>query len=738
MLKKIVLAILTLMFHMTAVADDNVPILPGECRDRPVIPTPALLEEGRRLFKEETFNGNGRTCETCHRENNNFTIDPDFIATLPNDDPLFVAENNPALQDLEIPEMMRKFGLIRINIDGFDEPGILRSVQHLLGLSQTTALGVEDIIFPGEPGQPIHETGWSADGALNSAYDLAGNPHQEDGSLRCFPVGAIVQHFTKSMDRVDTVDFRLPTENELDALLVYMLSLGRQTTPTISNLTFTDPAAERGKALFFGDIPVQDEFLDARINNCSQCHVEAGANNSSNFLARNRIINTNLSPNAPTCRGETLNPPILDIPGDGGFGKSNLFTVDRDDFCEDSLGGEVNFLYEQTANASAAGVFNIPSLIEAADTGPYFHNNSAETLEDAILFYSSEAFNTSDGAHGRAFVFGPTDVNDIGAFLRAINAIENARSAIDYIDTALASSGKKIDIASLRLALADTKDGIEVLATGPLPDLFPEAVRLLRRAKIFIGVAIKSRNPIIAEHARKKLTKVESQIITTMPLPDVIVTELSYADGIFTSTVKNQGNAATPDGVAVAVGYSVNGKYKTWGGIQGPLAAGASVTLGTNGAPYAIPSGTHTITAWVDDVNRFEESNENNNQLSESITVSGTFLPDVIVTELSYTDGIFTSTVKNQGNAATPDGVAVAVGYSVDGKYKTWGGIQGPLAAGASVTLGTNGAPYVIPSGTHTITAWVDDVDRFEESDENNNLLSESITVSGSDAVDTQ
>ena len=612
------------MSYTSAVADDNVPILPGECKDRSVTPTPALLEEGRRLFKEETFNGNGRTCETCHRENNNFTIDPDFIATLSNDDPLFVAENNPALQDLEIPEMMRRFGLIRVNADGFDQPAVLRSVQHLLGLSQTTALGVEEVIFPGEPAQPVHETGWSADGALGSAYDLEGNPHQEDGSLRCFPVGAIVQHFTKSMDRVDTVDFRLPTENELDALLVYMLSLGRQTTPTISNLTFTDPAAERGKVLFFGDIPVHNEFLDARINNCSQCHVEAGANNSPNFLARNRIINTNLSPNAPTCRGEMLNPPILDIPGDGGFGKSNLFTVDRDDFCEDSPGGEVNFLYEQTANASAAGVFNTPSLIEAADTGPYFHNNSAETLEDAIRFYSSDAFNESDGASGRAFVFGSTDVNDIGAFLRAINAIENARSAIDYINKALASSGKKMDKKLLRLALADTKDGIKVLATGPLPDLFPEAVGSFRRAKILIRAAIHSRNRVVAKHAKKKLTMVKSQIITTTSLPDVIVTELSYADGIFTSTVKNQGDAATPEGVPVAVGYSVDGKYKTWGGINGPLAAGESVIIGTKlGKEYIIPNGTHTITAWVDDENRFEESNENNNQLSQSITVSG-------------------------------------------------------------------------------------------------------------------
>lgn len=227
---------------------------------------------------------------------------------------------------------------------------------------------------------------------------------------------------------------------------------------------------------------------------------------------------------------------------------------------------------------------------------------------------------------------------------------------------------------------------------------------------------------------------------STTSLSDVIVTQLSYANGTFTSTVKNRGSTATPAGVSVAVGYSVDGQYKTWGGVKGPLAAGASATIGTNGDPYVIPDGTHTITAWVDDVDRFEESNEDNNQLSESITAPGsgdvktdtgtntTYLPDVIVTQLSYANGNFTGTVKNQGSAATPE-IYISVEYSVDGVYRSWGGIQGPLAAGESVTVGTEGGSYTIPKGTHTITAYVDNKKRFEESNENNNQLSKLITV---------
>jgi len=213
-------------------------------------------------------------------------------------------------------------------------------------------------------------------------------------------------------------------------------------------------------------------------------------------------------------------------------------------------------------------------------------------------------------------------------------------------------------------------------------------------------------------------------------LPDVIVTSLSYASGIFTSTVKNQGTAAIPAGTDIGVAYFVDGVYRTWGGVSGPLAAGASVTIGTNGGPYTIRNGTHTITAFVDDENRFAESDETNNKLSQLITVGApNALPDVIVTSLSYASGIFTSTVKNQGTAATPAGTDIGVAYSVDGVYRTWGGVSGPLAAGASVTIGSNGGPYTIPRGTHTITAFVDDVNRFAESDETNNKLSQPITI---------
>ena len=134
--------------HVVAVAVVLITVVPGVVEATPVdpaimarfqrLPPPQqrlatlrderLIEKGRRLFMDETFDGNGRTCATCHPPTNNFTIDPAFIAGLPDDDPLFVAEFDPALAQLEDPELMRRFGLILENLDGFDQPGVFRGV----------------------------------------------------------------------------------------------------------------------------------------------------------------------------------------------------------------------------------------------------------------------------------------------------------------------------------------------------------------------------------------------------------------------------------------------------------------------------------------------------------------------------------------------------------------------------------------------------------------------------------
>ena len=175
-----------------------------------------LVADGRQLFLHETFGGNGRTCGTCHVETNNFTVDPELIATLPPSDPLFVAETNPALATIENPDLLRRFGLILVNADGFDPPAggpafVLRSTQNVQALAnsmtpQDPSFGI-DFSTNGRNPNPPERLGWGNDGA----------------PLRDFAIVAIAQHAPKTLSRTRGADFRVPTDEELDALVAYQL-----------------------------------------------------------------------------------------------------------------------------------------------------------------------------------------------------------------------------------------------------------------------------------------------------------------------------------------------------------------------------------------------------------------------------------------------------------------------------------------------------------------------------------
>lgn len=385
------------------------------------VPKGQLVEEGRRLFMKETFNGNGRTCLTCHRPTNNFTIDAPFIRTLPKRDALFVAETNRNLRELENSTLLRRFGLITENLDGFNQPGVLRGVPH------TLALPTSRTPEPGSPTSALSEVlGWSGDGSPGT------------GSLREFAIGAVVQHFPKTLNRVPDVDFRLPTEQELEALLAFQLSLGRQGEFALDSLVFTDPVVTRGQQLF-EDAPARDGSR----RSCEGCHNEAGANDATG-ANRNRTNGTELLPTAPSCRGNA--------PGDGGFGFAPI-TV------QELCGKIATFIGDRS--------FNTPPLVEAADTPPFFHNNSAATIEDAVAFYTSDTFNNSPTGGGRAFVLSADDIKAVGAMLRAINALENIRQTIALADDAKRFGGPRRREGILQ-GIAETEDAIDDISDGPI------------------------------------------------------------------------------------------------------------------------------------------------------------------------------------------------------------------------------------------------------------------------------
>jgi cytochrome c peroxidase len=387
-----------------------------------------LIRKGRDLFINGTFGGNNRTCATCHPEENNFTLDPKFIATLPDDDPLFVHEFDPQLAELEDAVLLRKFGLFLENVDGFDQPPVFRSVPHTLGLRTSIEHNDPRLTALGKG----HALGWSGDGSADAGF------------IGDFVTGAIIQHYPKTLNRIEGEDFILPTQEEKDAIEAFMLSLGRQKEINLEDMNFKSPLVNLGKDLFFS--PASGP--------CNTCHDNAGANS---FLAGGKGLNFAIGvEDLPSAPHKLENPEIARDAG---------------------LGSDFN-----PSGGLGDDSFNSPPLVEAADTPPFFHNNAVNNIESAVAFYTSDAFRNSPAAQalGSDVQLETTEVVAIAALLRTINALENIRSSM-----AVDQKAKTYDIQrgreKLYPALFDSEDAYQVL-DGMEYNLFENAFELLREA----------------------------------------------------------------------------------------------------------------------------------------------------------------------------------------------------------------------------------------------------------------
>lgn len=297
---------------------------------------PALIAGGERLFLTQTFNGNGRTCATCHRPERHFTIDPEFIRGLPPEDPLFVAERVPALRELERAIFLRR-ALILVNPDSFNRPPVFRAPPALTNLCLTSPYGLK--------------------GAVET--------------LQAFTRNAVVQHFPKTLKRQPGVDFREPTPHELDALAAFMESL---MLPPDNNFALErllrTAAQQRGRELFFGTAA-----------KCAQCHGGQQALSDASALLSggggNRAFDTVVTKQQPD--------PIL----------------------------------QQRERERR---FSTPQLFGVRHTAPFFHDNSALTLKDAVTFYNSQEFNTSPAAQEVGTIaLSSNQIDDLVAFMEALS-----------------------------------------------------------------------------------------------------------------------------------------------------------------------------------------------------------------------------------------------------------------------------------------------------------------------------
>jgi hypothetical protein len=223
----------------------------------------------------------------------------------------------------------------------------------------------------------------------------------------------------------------------------------------------------RGKEIFLAD-DTQGGTVAA--GKCNLCHANAGATVS----GFNFNFDTGVE-NLPDHPADFISPGRR--PPDGGFGTGP---------------------HPRIPGAFGNGTFNTPSLVESADTGPFFHNNAIETIEEAVSFFNGQSFNNSPSGRFLASTdtgavgirLEPTQVRAVAAFLRVLNALENIRSAIGFQLSAQAGGPERADLVADSIAEID--DAIEVLEAARL---HADAVRLLRQARTFAQIATESGGP---------------------------------------------------------------------------------------------------------------------------------------------------------------------------------------------------------------------------------------------------
>ncbi len=362
-----------------------------------------MIDRGFEVFTEETFDGNGRTCKTCHLPEEQYNIYPSVIAKMsPSDKALVLASTVPQLEnDTWVLERAL------FNVEGGlaqppdDDPGTHGPFfRGSMTVGPLARLDGPFAPFHGAEGDlttvfgPVVRVGWAGNAAPTNPHHGNIDP-DADGTLRAFPNGAIAQHFPKTLARVaaqnagpgETPDFRFATPQELDDLDIFSQWLGRREQFFLKNrqtdtthpdfgfeMFFKDAGAEAGKAVYLSNEA-----------SCNICHQHGGAG---------------FGPTSTTRVG----PNILQH-SDVNHEAERLSALTGVFLPEDEGGFIV-----PPGGGGGFEAFNIQPLIEATRKEIFFHNSAIIStkygggddieacggIEGASTFYFREPFTTSE------------------------------------------------------------------------------------------------------------------------------------------------------------------------------------------------------------------------------------------------------------------------------------------------------------------------------------------------------
>jgi cytochrome c peroxidase len=354
---------------------------------------PGQVLEGKRLFEQATFGGNGRTCRTCHSANTGTVSPRDAQRRFAKDpaDPLFVHDGSDDGMGNGVERMLADATVLMTislapNVTLADDPAA-RTVVLKRGIPTTLNTPALDPVLMVDGRQP---------------------------SLESQAAGAILDH----------AQAVAPSAAELQAIAAFQRTNAFFTSPALRRFALEKAAApglprgetaseERGRR-FFEDVP-PDPAQGLKPGLCSHCHSGALLNQTNEFArffipspapipAGQRFLGVGVS------EFNSANNPVREFVFNAGTpDEAHLFSPDPG---RALVTGVINDPTFEHVNA-----FKISPLRGIRHTAPYFHDNSAKTLEDVAAHYAA-FFNVVSGGF---IVLTPQDQRDMVAFMKLLD-----------------------------------------------------------------------------------------------------------------------------------------------------------------------------------------------------------------------------------------------------------------------------------------------------------------------------
>jgi cytochrome c peroxidase len=300
----------------------------------------ASVSAGERLFKTEQFWGNNRTCTTCH-SNATGTMNPAELIARGWGDPIYrkLDSDNPASNNVTY-NLLRRDATVNVSINLPSNVRLATSSAR----SVTLRRGV-----PTTKDAPFFDTLIMLDG--------------REPSLQSQALHAIKGHAEAT---------RNPTQDELDSIRLYERTLFSSTAldryakgqgPMPGIPAGTTASEQRGAAFF------------APTGLCGSCHNGALLNRNTAGNPLGLPAGTQIGTSLASERNKLSNPALEYIVRNPDGTESRITTPDPG-------------LLLTSGNFADANLFKMTSLRNLKNTAPYFHDNSAKTIEEITDQYN--------------------------------------------------------------------------------------------------------------------------------------------------------------------------------------------------------------------------------------------------------------------------------------------------------------------------------------------------------------